>query len=172
MSPQAFADLGRELLREGGAVMPWILGSSVVMWTMILDRYVYFRWRHPRLVERTAAAWQQRRDTGSRIARRLRAQHVADLRFAARRHLPLIRTLIQTLPLLGLLGTVSGLIHTFEMLSIFGGANRRGIASGISEALVATLAGLVTGMSGLWPSADLEQHARAACDEAGRLDPV
>lgn len=170
MSPQAFVDLARELLRAGGAVMPWILALSVVMWAMILDRYVYFRWRHPRRVERTAAEWQRHATSGARIARRLRARYVADLRFAARRRLPLIRTLIQTLPLLGLLGTVSGLIHTFEMLSLFGGANRRGIAAGISEALVATLAGLLTGVSGLWPSADLEHRARAACDEAARLE--
>jgi biopolymer transport protein ExbB len=94
---------------------------------------------------------------------------VAALYTAGRRALPAIRALITVLPLLGLLGTVSGMIHTFEVITAFGGANRRGIAAGISEALVATLTGLVTALSGLYFSVHLEARARRIPAEAETL---
>jgi biopolymer transport protein ExbB len=162
-------DAAWTLLARGGPVMPWIFGLSVGMWMLIIDRYVYLRWRHPELLRAVTDAWANRADYRSRVARRLRAQHMLDIGFAARRHLPLIRTLIQVLPLLGLLGTVIGLIHTFEAIQLFGGANRRGVAAGVSEALVATLSGLVTALSGLFFSGHLERCARAARADAERL---
>jgi len=159
----------RGLLLQGGPVMPYILGLSVVMWVLIVERYWYFSVLHPRIFTTVRGHWNARSEYRSRTARRLRAQRVAMLSFNARRSLPIIRTLIQVLPLLGLLGTVSGLIHTFEVITIFGGANRRGIAAGISEALVATLAGLVTALSGLYFSVNLESRATYAREQAETL---
>jgi len=58
------------------------------------------------------------------------------------RHLAIIRVLAAAAPLLGLLGTVSGLIRTFEAMHRFGFGNSGLLASGISEALMATQCGL------------------------------
>jgi biopolymer transport protein ExbB len=52
-------------------------------------------------------------------------------------------------PLLGLLGTVSGMITTFEVIASFGTGNARAMASGISEALITTQTGLVVAVPGL-----------------------
>ncbi|OPL13749.1 MAG: hypothetical protein AVO38_13025 [delta proteobacterium ML8_D] len=52
-------------------------------------------------------------------------------------------------PLLGLLGTVGGMITTFDVISGFGTGNARALASGISEALVTTQTGLVVAVPGL-----------------------
>jgi biopolymer transport protein ExbB len=52
-------------------------------------------------------------------------------------------------PLLGLLGTVGGMITTFDVISGFGTGNARAMASGISEALVTTQTGLVVAVPGL-----------------------
>ena len=46
-------------------------------------------------------------------------------------------------PLLGLLGTVSGMVHTFEIIEMFGFGNPVLLADGISEALLTTQAGLL-----------------------------
>lgn len=82
------------------------------------------------------------------------------------RTLPIISTVVQVLPLLGLLGTVTGMIETFEVITVFGGSNRRGVAGGISEALLCTMAGLVTALSGLYSVVHLEQRARASAAAA------
>jgi biopolymer transport protein ExbB len=59
------------------------------------------------------------------------------------RHLPLVRVMAMSAPLLGLLGTVSGLIHTFQVMTEHGSGNAVLLAHGISEALIATQSGLL-----------------------------
>ena len=75
------------------------------------------------------------------------------------RHLQTLAVLGAVAPLLGLLGTVSGMIKVFEVITVFGTGNTRGRASGISEALVTTMAGLFTALSGLYFVSDLESRA-------------
>ena len=47
-------------------------------------------------------------------------------------------------PLMGLLGTVTGMIRTFQAITLFGTGDPKMMASGISEALVTTMLGLMT----------------------------
>ena len=54
-----------------------------------------------------------------------------------------VMVLAVSAPLFGLLGTVSGMIHTFELLTAHGNSNPTLLAGGISEALIATQSGLV-----------------------------
>ena len=58
------------------------------------------------------------------------------------RHLGMLAVLGSSAPLLGLLGTVTGIMHTFRLITIFGSGDARLLSSGISEALVATQTGL------------------------------
>ncbi len=60
-------------------------------------------------------------------------------------------TLVAAAPLLGLLGTVLGMLRTFFGIATSGGAETAGVvASGISEALVTTQAGLTVALPGLF----------------------
>ncbi len=63
--------------------------------------------------------------------------------FLMERHIPLIQSLAAAAPLLGLLGTVSGLIHTFQAMKEFGSGNSQLLSRGISEALIAAQTGLL-----------------------------
>lgn len=65
------------------------------------------------------------------------------------RGLPSIRTLASLAPMLGLLGTVTGIITTFDMISVMGGGKPRLMAGGISEALVTTATGLIIAIPAL-----------------------
>lgn len=58
------------------------------------------------------------------------------------KYLSLLSTIASITPLLGLLGTVSGMIKTFNLISFYGVGNPGTMASGISEALITTAAGL------------------------------
>lgn len=64
------------------------------------------------------------------------------LRLQAERRLPLLAVIATASPLLGLLGTVVGMIKTFALITVFGTGNAGKLASGISEVLVATELGL------------------------------
>ena len=65
-------------------------------------------------------------------------------------HVQTIFVLAAIAPLLGLLGTVTGMISTFEAISRFGTANARAMAAGISEALITTQIGLIVAVPGLF----------------------
>ena len=82
-----------------------------------------------------------------------------DLKAEAAKNTGALNALTTILPLLGLLGTVSGMIKVFDVITVFGTGNTRGMASGISEALVTTMAGLFTALSGLYFVANLEHRA-------------
>ena len=82
-------------------------------------------------------------------------------------HRATIAVLAAVAPLLGLLGTVLGMIETFDVISIFGTGNSRAMASGISVALVTTQTGLLVAIPGLLMSNRL---GRAAEQLRHRLD--
>jgi biopolymer transport protein ExbB len=75
--------------------------------------------------------------------RRLLSEKLALSLYSLERHLPLVRVMAASAPLLGLLGTVSGLIHTFQVMTEYGNGNAVLLAHGISEALIATQSGLL-----------------------------
>lgn len=63
-------------------------------------------------------------------------------------------------PLLGLLGTVTGMIHTFQLITIFGTGDARTLSGGISEALITTQFGLLIAIPALLAQAWLSKRAR------------
>jgi biopolymer transport protein ExbB len=78
----------------------------------------------------------------------------------------MIKTLVALCPLLGLLGTVTGMIEVFDVMAIAGSGNARAMASGVSKATIPTMAGMVAALSGLLLSAQIERFAR---DEGQRV---
>ncbi len=69
-------------------------------------------------------------------------------------------------PLLGLLGTVTGMIEVFDVMAIAGSGNPRAMASGVSRATIPTMAGMVAALSGLIFSVQLERRSKS---EASRI---
>ena len=64
-------------------------------------------------------------------------------------------------PLLGLLGTVSGMIATFQLMTIFGAGDPEAVSGGISEALVTTELGLIVAIPALLLHALLSRRVKS-----------
>jgi biopolymer transport protein ExbB len=75
--------------------------------------------------------------------------------------LSLISILAAVAPLLGLLGTVLGMISTFDTIALFGNSNPRAMAGGISEALITTQTGLIVAIPGLFMRNFIQRRADA-----------
>ncbi len=75
------------------------------------------------------------------ISRKLETIVITDVA-AVKRGLPLIKVFAAVAPLMGLLGTVSGMIETFQMITLFGTGDPKLMAGGISTALITTVLGL------------------------------
>jgi biopolymer transport protein ExbB len=66
------------------------------------------------------------------------------------RFLPLIKTLVALCPLLGLLGTVTGMIEVFNIMAVTGGGDAKSMAGGVQQATIPTMAGMVAALSGIF----------------------
>ena len=175
---------------QGGWVMiPMVIGS-IAMWALILERlrtYAQLAADDLAASDALAAVSGAQVPAGRRGLRRLvlerflaartgraaldRAvlRHVADRqRRALRGRLAVIAALAGVAPLLGLLGTVLGMIETFQVISVFGTSNARAMATGISVALITTETGLLIAIPGLFISGALIRKSKrleSALDE-------
>ncbi|NEU74999.1 MotA/TolQ/ExbB proton channel family protein [Hassallia byssoidea VB512170] len=163
------------IFTAGGVVMLPLLGFSVLAVALIIERmrfWVILVSRQRRMVQEVlnfyrlnnvvSAIETLRQNTNLPIARiflaalELEEATPEDFRLAletaAQAEIPLLKrfqnifdTIISLAPLLGLLGTVLGLIASFASLNIgdVGGSQTAGVTSGISEALISTASGLV-----------------------------
>lgn len=154
-----------QLLMESGGFVLWlILIASVLMWSLIIERYLFVYVQHPKQVKQLIESWHQRRDRTSWYAQQIRQGMIAQSRVGLQRYLMSIKTLTAALPMLGLLGTVNGMIQTFDVMTVFGTGNTRGMAGGISVALITTMGGLLTSLSGLYFSTQLSQRVAREVD--------
>ena len=62
----------------------------------------------------------------------------------------MIGTLVTLCPLLGLLGTVTGMIEVFNVMAVTGGGDAKSMAGGVSRATIPTMAGMVAALSGVF----------------------
>lgn len=162
-------------LLAGGWVLGVIMALSVVMWILILDRYWFMAWKLKPLTDRMVERWQDRSTADQLANRRLRAALLTAYQQQLSNTVASIQVITAILPLLGLLGTVSGMIKTFEVMTVFGTGNVRGMADGISQALLTTMAGLLTALSGMYFATNLMSRISRETDKLaerlGRAGP-
>jgi biopolymer transport protein ExbB len=84
------------------------------------------------------------------------------------RFLPFIAVTAATAPLLGLLGTVTGMIKTFQLITIFGTGDAKSLSTGISEALITTEFGLIVAIPSLIFHALLSRKAKGVISSMER----
>ena len=78
--------------------------------------------------------------------------------------LPFIAICAASAPLMGLLGTVTGIINTFKMITVFGSGDVKSLSGGISEALITTKFGLIVAIPSLLLHAFLSRKAKGVVD--------
>ncbi|NND58955.1 MAG: MotA/TolQ/ExbB proton channel family protein [Gammaproteobacteria bacterium] len=146
---EAFAAI-RDFFESGGDVLWAILFVTIVMWTLIIERAWFFILDLPPKVREIREHWDDRDDKVSWYARRVRERLVSHVSVESNRNLLVIKAMMAVLPLLGLLGTVTGMIKVFDVMTVMGTGNARAMAGGVSQATIPTMAGLVAALSGLY----------------------
>jgi biopolymer transport protein ExbB len=159
----------RDFFEAGGNVLFGILFVTVLMWTFIIERIWFFYFILPQRVREVTAAWDERTDTTSWFANQIRSAMISEVNLESRKFLLLIKTLMAVLPLLGLLGTVTGMIAVFDVMAFAGTGNARLMAAGVSKATIPTMSGLVAALSGLYFAAWLEKKARVEVERVEGL---
>jgi len=182
-----------QMLAKGGPVMVPLVICSVVALAVVIER-LQFWWRHGdlRAAERALELAERGKvDEALEVARTSRAAvarvvaaglaerqapPASAMEAAAqaemgrlRTYLPVLDTIVTLSPLLGLLGTVTGMIAAFGILSTSGMNQPHAITGGVAEALIATAAGLAVAIATLVPYNYFLARAERAMDAMERL---
>jgi biopolymer transport protein ExbB len=171
-----------EYFQQGGWIMIPLTLTSIFMWALILERMYNFRKMQQSDITIHEAISAVKDGSLESSMNGIRASLVKDFlkersgspsidgdvihqcalkqRSKLERFLSSIAVMAAIAPLLGLLGTVIGMIKTFEVISLFGTGNAKAMASGISVALVTTQTGLLVAIPGMFLSGMLMRRSR------------
>ena len=149
-----------DLVAGGGPFVLLIFLTCVVLWTLVIERLVYFSFVLPRESAAALARWRERAEHTSWCARQIREAMISRVNAGMTSNLILMRTLVPLSPLLGLIGTVSGMLEVFDSMALRGSADARTMASGVSHAMICTMTGLAVSISGLYPVHYFDSRAR------------
>ncbi len=152
----------RDFVATGGSVLYVVAFALALMWILMLERYWYLSWVFPSDLKKLVARWDARADTTSWNAHRIREYWISEVDSKVTARMITIRTLVAMCPLIGLLGTVTGMIAVFEIMAVQGTGNPRMMASGISMATIPTMSGMVAALSGVFMSSRLEAKVKLA----------
>ena len=156
----------RDFVETGGNVLLIIAFVTAVMWTLLIERFWYFRTAHRVEVARVKREWAERPDHSSWNSHQIRRMLISEVQQKLERGLNMIKTIVAVCPMFGLLGTVTGMIEVFDVMAAAGNSNARAMASGVSKATIPTMAGMVAALSGLYFSVRLQRFAQ---DESQKL---
>lgn len=137
---------------RGGPVLWIIAWLLLVKWSLVFERVWYINTTHKANVKATLAAWNARSDTKSWSAHQIRTMMISKISLDVRNTLPIIEVLVTICPLLGLIGTVTGMIEVFFVMAVTGGGDAKSMAGGVSKATIPTMAGMVGAISGIFAS--------------------
>lgn len=139
-----------DFLSAGGDVLWVIFFTSILLWTLIIERYLFLWKAFPLMKSKIIQAWLERKEHKSWSAHRVREAQLSIAKMSLKKNISNIKVLVALCPLLGLLGTVTGMISVFDVMAMTGTGNARLMASGISMATIPTMAGMVAALSGLF----------------------
>jgi biopolymer transport protein ExbB len=139
------------LSNDGGPFVLLIYAAGVLMWALVIERYWYFSFLLPKQAANLQAEWMARKDHTSWCARQIRAAMISRLNGSMTTGFPVLQVLVPMAPLLGLIGTVWGMLEVFDSMALRGNADARSMASGVSAAMICTMSGLAVSITGLYP---------------------
>jgi len=144
----------------GGNVL-WLIAALVfVMWVLIFERVWYLKFSWKAEVVGVLANWEGRSERKSWEAHQIRSMLISRSLMEINRYLPEIKTMVALCPLLGLLGTVTGMIEVFNIMAVTGGGDAKSMAGGVQMATIPTMAGMVAALSGVFANTYVTQIAQ------------
>jgi biopolymer transport protein ExbB len=150
----------RDFMELGGPILALIGWTIFGMWALIVERLIFYRTDLKEMGARIRERWESRSERRSWNAHQIREAMISEFSISANRSVAVVQTLVALCPLLGLMGTVTGMIEVFDAMAGSSGGNARSMASGVSRATIPTMAGMVGALSGVFLVAMLTRRVQ------------
>ncbi len=133
---------------KGGFVLYIVFTIALFLWTLLIERYIYITFEYKKYRKKVFEELKNLNEK-NRFKDEIKRYIVEEANFKLKNGLDFIKTLIIVCPLVGLLGTVTGMIEVFDVMAILGTSNVKSMANGVSMATIPTMAGMVVALSGI-----------------------
>ena len=147
----------QQFFEQGGKVIPALFLLAFVLWTLIIERFYFIKVSYPKLSSKKIEIWSKREDKQSWNAHKIRELLISKNNAQLQLWVSSIKVLIAICPLLGLLGTVSGMVTVFDVIALTGNSDAKAMSAGIYKATLPTMVGLCLALSALYFSHSIKQ---------------
>ena len=142
-----------QFFKQGGVVLYYIALVALLLWVLLIHKFIYFYGHFTKdkahIIEQyNAIRGEQRYQSW------YQQMYIARLQIKLFKFVPIIQVLVAICPVLGLLGTVMGMMEVFDLV-ILGMGNIKALSDGISKATIPTMAGMIVALSGFFFMASL-----------------
>ena len=137
-------------INQGGYVLIVLFIVALYMWFLISERFYFYKFEITDIVKNRYESFQNSKGSNDWVNSKFKQMYLADINLLKNKNINKIKGLVALCPLLGLLGTVTGMIEVFDVMAYTGTGNPRAMASGVSKATLPTMTGLVISISGLF----------------------
>ena len=146
-----------DFINLGGTVLIVLFFVAVYMWVLISERIYFYRFILDDFIDSSFSSYKDLIGKDDWVNNKIKDMLLADINLKKNKNLNQIKGLVALCPLLGLLGTVTGMIEVFDVMAFTGTGNPRLMAGGISKATLPTMTGLVISITGLFAITFLER---------------
>jgi biopolymer transport protein ExbB len=135
---------------RGGPVIVVLFVLAIIMTSLLIERVLFYTTDLKELSGNAMDDLKTFKTNNKWVFNKIKLKNISIINSKASKNILMIQGLIALCPLLGLLGTVTGMIDVFDIMAITGTGNARAMASGIARATLPTMTGLFVSIVGLF----------------------
>jgi len=158
-----------ELFTRGGPVLYLLFLLTFLIFLVLINKYFFLIYDKKFWLDKNLNNFINDNPPSQVSLKTVESTYIAELKRVSNSNIKILDGLIGMCPLIGLLGTVYGMIEVFEVLSFLGTGNPRAMSSGVAKATIPTMASMVISLFGLYFRQDLTYRITKYIDEANML---
>jgi len=139
-----------QFMDKGGPILWWLAILIFIFWLIAIERVLFVTFIFPKRQQYWLEQWKTRDEHQSWYAQKQRDAWLSQAHLSLFKYLHILKFLIALFPMLGLLGTVTGMITVFDTLSVQGTSEPKLMAAGIAMATLPTMAGMVAALAAVF----------------------
>ena len=155
-----------ELFDRGGPVLYILFIVTLFIWFIIFSKYLSTSYNNKNWIKNNFDTFSSGVNINRSNIHLFEESFLIHIKRVATQKLKMLDGLIGLCPMLGLLGTVYGMIEVFEVLAVLGTGNPRAMSTGVAKATIPTMAGMTIALSGLFFKFDLANRVEKYQEEA------